>query len=145
MPRPRPLRLHKETNRHGTVVWYVRVGQGPRIRIKAKFGTPEFEAAYQSAVNGERPRTPGEAAHGTLGWLFDLYRQTSAWTDLAQSTRYKREQIIMRWFTDRRRRRPRPPACAQWRDQDRQRKNRDAGGNPDAGRAQGDDRGRADR
>jgi integrase len=96
MPRPRPLRLHKETNRHGTVVWYVRVGQGPRIRIKAKYGTPEFEAAYQSAVNGERPRTPGKAAHGTLGWLFDLYRQTSAWTDLAQSTRYKREQIIMR-------------------------------------------------
>jgi hypothetical protein len=52
--------------------------------------------AYQSAVNGERPRTPGEAAHGTLGWLFDLYRQISAWTDLAQSTHYKREQIIMR-------------------------------------------------
>ena len=96
MPRPRPLRLHKETNRHGTVVWYVRVGQGPRIRIKGEYGSREFEAAYQSAVNGERPRTPGKAAHGTLGWLFDLYRQTSAWTGLAQSTRSKREQIMMR-------------------------------------------------
>lgn len=96
MPRPRPLRLHKETNRHGTVVWYVRVGQGPRIRIKGEYGSPEFEAAYQSAVNGERPRTPGKAAHGTLRWLFDLYRQTSAWTGLAQSTRSKREQIMMR-------------------------------------------------
>jgi hypothetical protein len=246
MPRPRPLRLHKETNRHGTVVWYVRVGQGPRVRIKGEYGTPEFEAAYLSAVNGERPRTHGKAAHGTLGWLFDLYRQTSAWTGLAKSTRDKREQIMMRvletaghepvsaiteahviagrerraatpssaqafldtlhgvfkwavksklakidptlnvkvetkpkrrggyppWtdddmakfeaparharagavrhpnlygFKDRRRRCPRPPACPQRRDQDRQRKNRHAGGNPDAGAAQGDDRGRADR
>ena len=33
---------------------------------------------------------------GTLGWLFDLYRQTTAWTDLARSTRYKREKIMMR-------------------------------------------------
>ncbi len=96
MPRPRPPHLHRETSRHGTVVWYVRVGKGPRIRIKAEYGTPEFEAAYQSAVRGERPRGPGKAARGTLGWLFDLYRQTSAWTDLAKSTRYKREKIMMR-------------------------------------------------
>jgi integrase len=96
MPRPRPPRLHKETNRHGTVVWYVRVGLGPRIRIKEEYGTPEFEAAYKSAVDGEHPRKPGKAAHGTLGWLFDLYRQTSAWTHLAKSTRYKREKIMVR-------------------------------------------------
>jgi integrase len=96
MPRPRPPHLHRETSRHGTVVWYVRVGKGPRIRIKAEYGTPEFEAAYQSAVSGERPRSPGKSARGTLGWLFDLYRQTSAWTDLAKSTRYKREQIMVR-------------------------------------------------
>ena len=96
MPRPRPPHLHREANRHGKVVWYVRVGRGPRIRIRAKYGTPEFETAYQSAVSGERPRIPGKAAHGTLRWLFDLYRQTSAWTSLAQSTRSKREQIMMR-------------------------------------------------
>jgi integrase len=96
MPRPRPPHLHREANRHGNVVWYVRVGKGSRTRIKAEFGTPEFEAAYQSAVRGERPRGPGKAARGTLGWLFDLYRQTSAWTDLAKSTRYKREKIMMR-------------------------------------------------
>jgi integrase len=96
MPRPRPPHLHREANRHGTVVWYVRVGKGTRIRIKAEYGTPEFVAAYQSAVRGERPRGPGKAARGTLGWLFDLYRQTTAWTDLAKSTRYKREKIMMR-------------------------------------------------
>jgi integrase len=96
MPRPRPPHLNREANRHGTVVWYVRVGKGSRIRIKAEYGTPEFVAAYQSAVRGERPRGPGKAARGTLGWLFDLYRQTTAWTDLAKSTRYKRENIMMR-------------------------------------------------
>ena len=96
MPRPRPPHLHREANRHGTVVWYVRIGKGPRIRIRAAYGTPEFEEAYQAAIQGDRPRGAAKATRGTLGWLFDLYRQTTAWTDLARSTRYKREQIIMR-------------------------------------------------
>ena len=96
MPRPRPPHLHREASRHSKVVWYVRIGKGPRIRIKAVFGTPEFEEAYQAAVRGERPRGPGKTARGTLGWLFDLYRQTTAWTDLAKSTRYKREKIMMK-------------------------------------------------
>jgi integrase len=95
MPRPRLPHLHKETNRHGTVVWYVRVGKGPRNRIKATYGKPEFDAAYQAAMKGERPRSHG-TVRGTLAWLFDLYRQTTAWTDLAASTRYKREKIMMR-------------------------------------------------
>lgn len=96
MPRPRPPHLHREANRHGNVVWYVRVGKGPRIRIRAEYGTPDFEAAYQSAISGERTRGPGKAARGTLGWLFHLYRQTTSWTDLAKSTRYKRERVMMR-------------------------------------------------
>lgn len=94
MPRPRLPHLHKETNRHGTVVWYVRIGKGPRIRIK-EYGTPKFDAAYQAAMKGERPRSHG-TVRGTLSWLFDLYRQTTAWTDLAASTRYKREKIMLR-------------------------------------------------
>jgi hypothetical protein len=96
MPRPRPPHLHRETSRHGTVVWYVRVGKGPRIRIKAEYGTPEFEAAYQLALDGKRPALRAGSAHGTLAWLFDAYRQVSAWTELAKSTRYKRERIMMR-------------------------------------------------
>ena len=67
-----------------------------RIRITLAYGTPEFEEAYQAALRGKQPQTPGNAARGTLGWLFRLYRQTTAWTDLAQSTRYKREKIMMR-------------------------------------------------
>jgi integrase len=96
MPRPRPPRLHRETNRHGKTVWYVRVGKGSRARIKGEYGSPEFESAYQVAASGEKPVGRAGTVHGTLRWLFDLYRQTTAWTDLAKSTRYKREKIMMR-------------------------------------------------
>jgi integrase len=78
------------------VVWYVRIGKSPRIRIRAAYGTPEFEEAYQAAIQGERLRGAANATRGTLKWLFDLYRQTTSWTDLARSTRYKREKIMMR-------------------------------------------------
>lgn len=94
MPRPRPPHLHRETNRHGTVVWYVREGKGPRIRIKATFGSPEFEVAYQAALHGETPQPMGKASRGSLEWLWMLYRQTIAWTDLSLATRRQRENIM---------------------------------------------------
>jgi integrase len=94
MPRPRPPHLHKETNRHGNTVWYVRDGKGPRIRVKAIYGTPEFDAAYQAALNGESPRATTKAAKGSLEWLWMLYRQTNAWTDLSMATRRQRENIM---------------------------------------------------
>jgi integrase len=83
-------------NRHGKVVWYVRVGKGARIRMKGAYGSPEFEAAYQLALDGKRLAVRPGSVHGTLAWLFDAYRQVSAWTELAKSTRYKRERIMMR-------------------------------------------------
>lgn len=95
MPRPRPPHLHRETNRHGNVVWYVRVGKGPRIRIKAAYGTPEFEEAYRAALSGESPRATGKAAKGTFEWLWMLYRQTGAWTHLSAATRKQRENIML--------------------------------------------------
>jgi integrase len=94
MPRPRPPHLHRETNRHGNVVWYVRVGKGPRIRINGVYGTPEFDDAYQAAINSETPRPRAKAAHGTLAWLWTLYRQTGAWTELSIATRRQRENIM---------------------------------------------------
>jgi len=81
-------------NRHGTVVWYVRVGKGPRIRIKAAYGTPEFEEAYRAALNGDSPRAAGKAVKGSLAWLWMLYRQTGAWTELSLATRKQRERIM---------------------------------------------------
>ena len=91
MPRPRPLHVHRETSRHGRTVWYVRIGKGPRIRLRAEFGSPEFEAEYHSAIGGNTPPAKAEPSAGTLGWLIARYRETSAWLKLAAATRRQRE------------------------------------------------------
>ncbi len=65
MPRPRPPHLRLEKTRHGRRVWYVRFGNGPRIRIKGEYGTPEFEAAYRAALAfGFRAPGVNKSAHG---------------------------------------------------------------------------------
>jgi integrase len=96
MPRPRPPHLHRETTRHGKAVWYVRVDKGPPIRLRAQYGTSEFEAEYQAAVTGApRSTSKGAPAAGTLTWLVDRYRETGAWTVLSAATRRQRENILL--------------------------------------------------
>ncbi len=94
MPRPRPPHLHREENRHGTPVWYVRIGQGPRIRIREAYGTPAFDAAYQAAIRGETLPGPQKAAKGSLQWLYDQYRDTGGWKSLSAATRKQRENVF---------------------------------------------------
>jgi integrase len=95
MPHPRPPHLHREANRHGTMVWYVRIGKGSRIRIRAEYGTPEFDEAYRAALTGEAPRVASvKVTRGSLAWLWMLYRQTGAWTGLSLATRKQRERIM---------------------------------------------------
>src|SRR5262249_16042639 len=94
MPRPRPPYLHREMTYRGKYVWYVRVGKGPRIRIKAEYGTPEFDAAYQAARNAE-PLAQKTTVHaGSLEWLIARYRETPAGTSLSLATRRQRENIL---------------------------------------------------
>jgi integrase len=94
MPHPRPPYLSHERTRHGKSVWYVRRA-GKRMRIKAAFGAPEFDAEYQAAI-AARPQRPekGENAAGTVGWLIKRYRETSAWQSLSLATRRQRESIF---------------------------------------------------
>jgi integrase len=92
--RPRPPHLVKERDRHKNVIWYVRVGHGPRKLIKHPYGTPEFDDAYALAVRGERATRPGSAAKGTLKWLWDLYRKSEDWLSLSMATRRQRENIM---------------------------------------------------
>ena len=94
MPRPRPPHLHREITRHGKAVWYVRLGRGARIRLWADFGTPEFDEEYQAALVGQRKSGRNGPAAGTLGWLIERYRETSAWTELSVATRRQRENIL---------------------------------------------------
>jgi len=74
--------------------WYVRRGHGPRLRIRAAFGTPEFEAEYRAALDGTPVEHIKKAAVGTLQWLWERYRETTTWTALSLATRRQRENIM---------------------------------------------------
>lgn len=96
MPRPRPPYLHKEITRHGRVVWYVRKGHGPRVRLRAEYGTAEFDTEYQAALSGasvfKRKAAPSTSS---LRWLLDRYRETAAWAALSHATRKQRDAIYV--------------------------------------------------
>jgi integrase len=94
MPRPRPPHLRLEKTRHGRRAWYVRFGNGPRIRIKAEYGTPEFNAAYQAALRGEKSSATPAVRSGSLTWLIARYREVDAWRSLSPATRRQRENIF---------------------------------------------------
>jgi hypothetical protein len=94
MPRPRPPNLNRELTRHGKAVWYVRVGKGPRVRIRAEFGTPEFDLEYRAAVTGGPPPNRSGPSAGSLAWLIARYRETGSWAKLSLATRRQRENIF---------------------------------------------------
>ncbi len=96
MPRPRPPYLHHEKTRHGRYVWYVRPASGnrPRVRIKAPYGTAEFQAEYQAALSGSSPPAAKAPAINTLAWLIARYRETGSWLQLSLPTRRQRENIF---------------------------------------------------
>lgn len=92
MPKPRPPHLHREQTRHGQHVWYVRKGHGPRIRIRAEFGSNDFWAEYRAALEGA-PKPTKAGKTNTLHWALDRYRHSSAWAALSNATRRQRENI----------------------------------------------------
>ena len=93
MPRPRPPHLLRERTRWGRVCWYVRFGKGSRVRIRADYGTPEFEIEYQAALAGQ-PRPKSSTKTGSLAWLIERYRETPAWQHFSLATRRQRENIF---------------------------------------------------
>ena len=96
MPRPRPPHLHRQVTRHGKTVWYVRLTRsGACVRIRAAYGTPDFDAEYAAAAAGELPARANKISAGTLAWLLARYRETSAWRDLSLATRRQRENIFL--------------------------------------------------
>jgi hypothetical protein len=97
MPRPRPPYLHRYKTRHGKMIWYLRKGpHGRRIRIRAEYDTPEFQAEYQAAINDTPAPAPKiKASKGTLEWAWLLYRQSAAWQSaISNATRRQRENIM---------------------------------------------------
>lgn len=97
MPRNRKQYLVREKNRHGTWIWYVRVSrQAPRVRIRAEFGTPEFDAQVEAAIAGTPTVGPLAKPHkGSLRWLADRWRESSDWHGTASSTKRQRDNILV--------------------------------------------------
>lgn len=93
MPRPRPPYLHKETTRHGRTVWYVRI-EGRRTRLRAAYGSPEFAAEYQAAIEGRKEAPAPRSDSASLAWLIARYRGSSAWATLSLATRRQRDNIF---------------------------------------------------
>jgi integrase len=92
MPRPKPPHLHRERTRHGTVTWYVRMGHGPRTRLREEYNTPAFWEEYRAALAGT-PKTKPAPTTNTLAWGLDRYRHSSAWEGLSLATRRQSENI----------------------------------------------------
>lgn len=95
MPRPLPPSLHRERTRHGQVVYYVRRKHGPRIRIRAEFGTPAFFEEYRTALAAEPAPGAGKGPQaGSIEWAIKRYMASSAWAGLSPATRRARENIF---------------------------------------------------
>lgn len=94
MPRPRPLHLLRERSRHGRWVWYVRIGKGPRIRVRGEYGSEAFQAAYRAAISGEALPVASKPLVNSLEWLIARYRDSGAWLVLSKATRRQRENIF---------------------------------------------------
>lgn len=98
MPRPRPQYLHRFKTRHGKFVWYVRRPGYNRVRIHGEYGSQEFDDQVREALAGAP--TPNrlrrqKALSGTVEWLWERYRDSTAWTNLAAGTRRARENIMV--------------------------------------------------
>jgi hypothetical protein len=99
MPRPRPPHLQRFVTRHGKLRWCVRVGRGAqrrRVFIRGTYGSPEFEAAYHTAIaaHADELRVKTSARTGSLAWLIDRYRDGQAWLQLSPATRRQRDNIF---------------------------------------------------
>lgn len=94
MPRSRPPHLVREITRHGRAVWYVRVGQGKRVRMREEYGSPDFWRDYRLAVEGTPPPAAKGPAPGSLSWLIARYLESAEWSDFSAATRKQRHAIF---------------------------------------------------
>lgn len=93
MARQRYQYVQKQTTRHGRVVWYFRIGDGPRTRMKGEYGSPEFVTHWRSLIAGEETAVSAPSKF-TLQWLVNKYEASAAFKALAPSTQRMRSNIL---------------------------------------------------
>jgi integrase len=90
------------SDRHGRVRYYFRRGRGARVALVGKPGTPEFMAAYQSALEGvplER-QLPKRGEPGTFDRLVQDYFESPDFLNLAPRSQYAYRRLIERLLSD---------------------------------------------
>lgn len=75
------------------MIWEFRRGER-YARLPDKYGTPEFWDAYNAAFTGKAPEPQREAQSGTLSWLVERYKESTAFASLRPSTRRMRDNIL---------------------------------------------------
>ncbi|AGA64458.1 Integrase / recombinase [Liberibacter crescens BT-1] len=101
MPKRRYPHLSHETTRHGKKVWYFKK-DGKRIRLPDSYGSQEFLEAYKNALVGDRTekRKAGVLKQGTLAWLIEEYRKSSAYKVLRPTTKNSRNSVYNKIITE---------------------------------------------
>jgi integrase len=98
MPRKLPPFVLRERTRHGRVKFYYRRGKGSRIRLPDDLTSAEFANAYQAALMGEQaaPAKAAPTSVKSLRWLIERYKESAAWRQLSDATRYQRDKIFIK-------------------------------------------------
>lgn len=79
--------VSRAPSRHGKVLWRLRrivKGQAIDAYLPGPYGSAEFRAAYEAALEGVRIDTP-RAKVGTLGWLVEHYLGSIRFRNLSDS------------------------------------------------------------
>lgn len=93
MPKRRPPYLQKHTSRHGRVNWYVRIGRGPKIRIRGEYGSPDFINAYNAAISGQPVQSKTKLQPHTMAWLIGRYKESALWALSSPGTKKQRDHF----------------------------------------------------
>jgi integrase len=100
--------IHEDVDRHGNVrIYFWRKGQR-KVRIRARSGTAEFEAAYRAALaqseagslSGPADAKGGHPAPGTYRWLCVQYFGSPEFRRLDPRTQWTRRGILESTFNE---------------------------------------------
>lgn len=98
MPVKLPPYVLTEWSRHKTRMFYFRLGKGPRTRLPDNPQSKAFKEAYNRALRNSAPleADPRKVAPRSLRWLVERYKESAAWKQLSDATRYQREKIYLK-------------------------------------------------
>lgn len=93
MPSKLPPYVNVHRTKFKTVLYYFRIGHGLRTALPAPTD-PAFDAEYRAALAGSEAPKKRIVGVGSLSWLIDRYRETTAYRGLSEATRRQRDNIF---------------------------------------------------